>query len=165
MFAQKYNTSCLKKLSNEKCPVGPGGEFIPWSQPLLTMARLVTLDKRHREEPTNILCCSVLVPALPLLSSLLVGSNEVFVVGSSPTTEPHFLPSLPGQHQVLVCRWNMALLVQADGPSPRAACKETHPWHSGSILSPLALLLLLLLPLAFSGLPWNEEGAPEEAHT
>lgn len=59
----------------------------------------------------------------------------------------------------------MALLVHTDGPSPWAASKETQPWHSGTILSPLPLLLLLLLPLAFSMLLWNEEQAPEEAHT
>lgn len=38
-----------------------------------------------------------------------------------------------------------------------AACKETHLCHSGTVLSPLALLLLLLLPLALSALLWNEE--------
>lgn len=32
MFAQKNNMPCLKKNFNEKCPVGPGGGLIPWSQ-------------------------------------------------------------------------------------------------------------------------------------
>lgn len=132
--------------------------------------RLVTLGERYNEELTNmlaVLCLSQLSSAAGslLCSDLLVGGNAVFVIGLAPTMEPHFLHSLPGQSWVLLHRWNMALFVHADRPSPWAACKETHPWHSGTILSPLPLLLLLLLPLAFSMLPWNEEWAPEEVHT
>lgn len=96
-----------------------------------------------------------------MCSDLLVGGNTAFVIGLAPTMELHFLHSLPGQSWVLMCKWNMALFVHADGPSPWAACKETHPWHSGTILSPLPLLLLLLLPLAFSAISWNEEWAPK----
>lgn len=44
--------------------MGPRDGFIPCSQSLLMVARLVMLDKRHSEELTDILCCSVLVPAL-----------------------------------------------------------------------------------------------------
>lgn len=150
--------------------MGPGAGFIPWSQSLLMVVRLVTLGKRYNEELTNILAVLPLsqlssTAGTPLRSDLLVGGNAVFVIGFALTMELHFLCSLPGQSWVLMCKWNMALLVHADGPSPWAACKETHPWHSGTILSPLPWLLLLLLPLAFSMLPWNEERAPEEAHT
>lgn len=132
--------------------------------------RLVTLGKRHNEELTNILavlCLSQLPSAAgtPLCSDLLVGGRMVFVIGLAPTMLLHFLHCLPGQSRVLVRKWNMALFVHADGLSPWAACKETHPWHSGTILSPLPLLLLLLLPLAFSAISRNEEWAPEEVHT
>lgn len=41
----------------------------------------------------------------------------VFVVNFSPTMEPHLLHSVPGLSQALVCSWNTALLVQADGAS------------------------------------------------
>lgn len=133
------------------------------------VVRLVMLGKRYNEELTIVLaglCLSQLssIAGTPLHPDLLVGGSVVFVTCFAPT-----ITSFVTQSPRTILGSYVQMKYGSVGAGWRTlsvgSLQGNSLWNSGTILSPLPLFLLLLLPLTFSVLPGNEEWAPEEAHT